>query len=605
MHCFCPAGGFSGFTAVKMLGRGAADRCVDWPGNEGESMADKITIGNYLLTRLQELGISHLHGVPGDFNLAFLEQVMACDGIRWVGCCNELNAAYAADGYARIRGVGALLLTYGVGDLSALNGIAGANAEHVPVVCISGVPPLNSILRREVLHHTSGTGDFEDVMTCLAQFTAAQSRLTPANARIEIDRLLLTCLRERRPVYLQLPSDITHLEIDPPGEALANVLPTGDAVQTTRLVELLYARLLAAKKPALLVDADAQRFGLRKLICTLGERAGLPFCSMSSGRSVFNEQHPQYRGIYAGRASSAEALRTIEDSDCLITVGVRFFDATTGFFSQRIPTPETIVLEPYRAMVNGRVFEGICADEVLKVLCERLPERERGKLTPGPDKPDAKIEAGVVEHELAPQAGRRLTHARLWPRLGRFLREGDVVVAENGCAQAGLAEVRLPANTNYIGQSVWGSIGYTLPALLGSLLAAPERRQLLFIGDGSVQMTAQEISTMLRQGLKPIIFILNNRGYTIERVILGPQAEYNEIQNWQYLKLGEVLGDGARVLGLSARTEDELERALSEAEKSECLTMIELHLEKLDAPEGLKRMGPMVAEFDYGERGPR
>jgi len=141
--------------------------------------------------------------------------------------------------------------------------------------------------------------------------------------------------------------------------------------------------------------------------------------------------------------------------------------------------------------------------------------------------------------------------------------------------------------------------------LLGSLLAAPERRQLLFIGDGSLQMTAQEISTMLRQGLKPIIFLLNNRGYTIERVILGPHAEYNEIQNWRYLELAGVFAEGARVLGLSASTEDELERALSEAEAADCLTMIELHLEKLDAPEGLKRMGPMVAEFDYGERGPR
>lgn len=577
--------------------------------NGSKSVAEKITIGDYLLARLKELGITHLHGVPGDFNLAFLEQVVACEGLRWVGCCNELNAAYAADGYARIKGVGALLLTYGVGDLSALNGIAGANAEHVPVVCISGVPPLNAILRREVLHHTSGTGDFEDVMTCLAQFTAAQSRLTPANASIEIDRLLLTCLRERRPVYLQLPSDVTHLEIDPPREPLANVQPTGDAVQTERVVELLAARLAAAKHPALLVDADAQRFGLRKLICALGERAGLPFCSMASGRSVFNEQHPQYRGIYAGRGSSAEALRTIEDSDCLITVGVRFFDATTGYFSQGIPTPETIVLEPYRAVINGRVFEGICADEVLKGLCERLPKRDLVKLTGGLQKAEgesnAAVGAAAAGGDPAPEAGRRLTHARLWPRLGRFLREGDVVVAENGCSQAGLAGVRLPANTIYIGQSVWGSIGYTLPALLGSLLAAPERRQLLFIGDGSLQMTAQEISTMLRQGLKPIIFLLNNRGYTIERVILGPHAEYNEIQNWRYLELAGVFAEGARVLGLSASTEDELERALSEAEAADCLTMIELHLEKLDAPEGLKRMGPMVAEFDYGERGPR
>jgi indolepyruvate decarboxylase len=138
----------------------------------------KVTIGNYLLARLKEFGIAHLIGVPGDFNLAFLEQVLACDGLEWIGTCNELNAAYAADGYARIHGVAALLLTYGVGDLSALNGVAGANAEHVPLICISGVPPLHAIQNREILHHTSGTGEFEDVMTCLAQFTAAQARIS-------------------------------------------------------------------------------------------------------------------------------------------------------------------------------------------------------------------------------------------------------------------------------------------------------------------------------------------------------------------------------------------------------------------------------------------
>jgi indolepyruvate decarboxylase len=556
----------------------------------------KVTIGNYLLARLKEFGIAHLFGVPGDFNLAFLEQVLACPGMEWVGTCNELNAAYAADGYARIHGVGALLLTYGVGDLSALNGIAGANAEHVPVVCISGVPPLHAIHNREILHHTSGTGDFEDVMICLTQFTAAQARITPANAAIEIDRLLLTCLREKRPVYLQLPSDISYLEIDAPAAPLSAATPTGDALQIERLVELLSGRILRAKRPALLVDADAHRFGLRPFVCALGERCGLPFASMSSGRSVFNEQHPLYRGIYAGQASAPEALHTIEDSDCLITVGVRFFDATTGFFSQRIPTPETIVLDPFSAKIDGRVFEGITAREVLEALVERLPQCTKS------------AQSGVVpfEHENVNECGAEgcLSHARLWPRLGQFLREGDVIIAECGSSQAGLAGVRLPACTTYISQTTWGSIGYTLPALLGSLLAAPHRRHLLFIGDGSFQMTAQEISTILRQGLKPVIFLINNRGYTIERVIRGPDAAYNDIQNWKYAELAELLADGQPVCAFTVQTEAELELALVKAGGADEFTIIELIMDKLDAPHGLKRLGPMAAAFDFGERGP-
>jgi len=455
---------------------------------------------------------------------------------------------------------------------------------------------MRAILRRELLHHTSGTGDFEDVMTCLSQFTAAQARITPANAAIEIDRLLLTCLREKRPVYLQLPSDIPYLQIDEPGAPLAVAAPSGDGLQIERLVDLMAGRILQAKRPALLVDADAERFGLRPYLCALGERCGLPFASMASGRSVFNEQHPLYRGIYAGRASSPEARETIEKSDCLITVGVRFFDATTGYFSQQIPTPETIVLDPYSATINGRFFEGITAREVLAALIKRLPEGS------------ADAEAGVLRVEKSAtgiSGAEPLSHARLWPRMGRFLRPGDVIIAECGTAQSGLAGVRMPECTTYIGQATWGSVGYTLAALLGSLLAAPHRRHVLFIGDGSLQMTAQELSTILRQGGKPIIFVINNRGYTVERVILGPSAAYNDIQNWQYAKLAEVLADGQPQRGFRVRSEAELEQALDEAEHAVGLTVIELIMRKLDAPEGLKKLGPQVAAFDFGERGPQ
>ena len=97
----------------------------------------KMTIGHFLFRRLREIGVSHIFGVPGDFNLQLLEQLSEIDGIDFVGTCNELNASYAADGYARANGIGAMLTTYGVGDLSAICGLAGACAEHVPGVLIS------------------------------------------------------------------------------------------------------------------------------------------------------------------------------------------------------------------------------------------------------------------------------------------------------------------------------------------------------------------------------------------------------------------------------------------------------------------------------------
>jgi indolepyruvate decarboxylase len=576
----------------------------------------RITIGDYLITRLKEAGIEHLIGVPGDFNLAFLEQVLAHEGMEWVGACNELNAAYAADGYARMRGAGALLVTYGVGDLSALNGIAGAAAEHVPLICISGVPPLDAIRNRHVLHHTAGTGGFEDVMNCLAQFTAAQARITPANAAIEIDRLVRTALREQQPVYLQLPSDITYLEIDAPLAPLATYAPTGDAAQTARVVELLAERITQAKRPALLVDADTHRFGLRPLICALGERAQLPFASMASGRSIFNEQHPLYRGIYSGQASSAETLEAIEGADCLIAIGVRFFDATTCYFSHRIQAQETIVLDPFCVTIDGRTFEGVTAKEVLAGLLERLPERGAGgvseaeeDLVPSHPVPNGAVLSQVPKSERpgAPTflASAPLTHARLWPRMARFLRESDVILAESGTSQSGLSGIRIPAHCTFISQTTWGSIGYTLPALLGSLLAEPERRQLLFIGDGSLQMTAQEISTMLRHGFKPVIFVINNYGYTIERVILGPHSEYNDIQNWKYTALPAAFADGQEVATYRVTTEGELEQALEEIEATEKFTLVEVVMDKLDAPAGLQKMGPLVAEYDFGARGPQ
>src|SRR5215469_1641742 len=222
----------------------------------------RMTIGDFLLRRLEEAGVRHLFGVPGDYNLALLQQLHDSGKLKWIGTCNELNASYAADGYARLNGLGALLVTNGVGPLSAINGIGGSCSEHVPVICISGSIPLRSIDRGLGMHHTMADGTWDHFLNAYTHVTAAQVRLTPRNAAGEIDRLILTAWREKLPVYLELPSDIAYLDIEVPAESLALAQPPSDPERLRSCIAAIAGRLSNAKSPAILVDADAGRFGV-------------------------------------------------------------------------------------------------------------------------------------------------------------------------------------------------------------------------------------------------------------------------------------------------------------------------------------------------------
>ncbi|WAH60828.1 thiamine pyrophosphate-dependent enzyme [Pseudomonas silvicola] len=551
-----------------------------------------MTIGDFLLRRLRELGIDHLFGVPGDYNLAFLEQVEARDDIQFIGNCNELNAAYAADGYARTRGFGCLLTTYGVGDLSALNGVAGAYAERVPVVLVSGAPPLHAILNRALLHHTLVDGNYDNVMVAVRQFTVAQARITVENATAEIDRVLLTCFRERRPVYLQLPSDLATLQVEVPTTALALRETRSDPQQLGEVLERLQQRLAKAVSPVLLVDVDVARFGLTEQVLSLIEARGLPFASMVPAKAVLDENHPLFLGTYVG-AGSAPAVRTaVEESDCVIGLGACFADVSTGLFSQQLQADALIQLHPYSASLDGLNFNAVAVGQVLDGLITTTVKRA-----------DTPALASVT----APQAWQAeadspLSQARFWTRMGSFIRSGDVIIAENGTSASGLGGLRMPPAVTYISQPLWGAIGYTLPALLGTQLAQPARRQLLFIGDGSLQVTVQELSSLLRLNLKPIIFVINNDGYTIERLILGENSSYNDINPWRYAELPKVLDTRQRARCFTVHTEAQLEAVLSDPQGPEELLFIEVVMERMDAPDSLRRFAKLFADFDYGVR---
>ncbi|CAH8381890.1 unnamed protein product [Eruca vesicaria subsp. sativa] len=167
------------------------------------------TLGRYLARRLVEIGVTDVFSVPGDFNLTLLDHLIAEPSLKLIGCCNELNAGYAADGYARSRGVGACVVTFTVGGLSVLNAIAGAYSENLPLICIVGGPNSNDYGTNRILHHTIGLPDFTQELRCFQAVTCYQAVINNLEEAHElIDTAISTALKESKPVYISISCNL-------------------------------------------------------------------------------------------------------------------------------------------------------------------------------------------------------------------------------------------------------------------------------------------------------------------------------------------------------------------------------------------------------------
>lgn len=546
------------------------------------------TIGDYLLDRLAELGVSEIFGVPGDYNLAFLDHIVAHPTIRWVGSANELNAGYAADGYGRLRGMSAVVTTFGVGELSAANAIAGSYAEHVPVVHIVGGPSKDAQGARRALHHSLGDGDFEHFFRVSREITCAQANLMPATARREIDRVLSEVREQKRPGYILLSTDVARFPTEPPGEPLprysGGTSPRAlsmfveaateliDDHQVTVLADLLVHRLQAVKELETLLAADV-----------------VPHATLMWGKSLLDESSPNFLGIYAGAASAEWVRAAIEEAPVLVTAGVVFTDMVSGFFSQRIDPARTIDVAQYQSTVAGEVFAPLEMGAALEALATILVRRN---VTSPP------VAAPPADPlPPAPLRDEPLTQQLLWDRLCVALTPGNVVLADQGTSFYGMADHRLPHGVAFIGQPLWGSIGYTLPAAVGAAVAHPDRRTVLLIGDGAAQLTVQELGTFSREGSSPVIVVVNNDGYTVERAIHGEAAPYNDIVSWKWTDIPNALGV-ANHLAFRAQTYGELDDALTAAaEHQDRMVFVEVVLPRLEIPRLLGQLvGPMSPE---------
>ncbi|WP_080210635.1 alpha-keto acid decarboxylase family protein [Salmonella enterica] len=538
-------------------------------------MQNPYTVADYLLDRLAGCGIGHLFGVPGDYNLQFLDHVIDHPTLRWVGCANELNAAYTADGYARMSGAGALLTTFGVGELSAINGIAGSYAEYVPVLHIVGAPCSAAQQRGELMHHTLGDGDFRHFYRMSQAISAASAILDEQNACFEIDRVLSEMLAARRPGYIMLPADVAKKTAIPPTQALT--LPVHEAQSGVETAFRYHARqcLMNSRRIALLADFLAGRFGLRPLLQRWMAETPIAHATLLMGKGLFDEQHPNFVGTYSAGASSKEVRQAIEDADRVICVGTRFVDTLTAGFTQQLPAERTLEIQPYASRIGETWFNLPMAQAVstLRELCLECafappPTRSAGQ--------PVRIDKG------------ELTQESFWQTLQQYLKPGDIVLVDQGTAAFGAAALSLPDGAEVVVQPLWGSIGYSLPAAFGAQTACLDRRVILIIGDGAAQLTIQEMGSMLRDGQAPVILLLNNDGYTVERAIHGAAQRYNDIASWNWTQIPPALNAAQQAECWRVTQAIQLAEVLERLARPQRLSFIEVMLPKADLPELLR-----------------
>ncbi|MDT5167469.1 MAG: alpha-keto-acid decarboxylase [Mycobacterium sp.] len=534
------------------------------------------TIGDYLLDRLAELGVTEVFGVPGDYNLEFLDHIVAHPQLRWVGNANELNAGYAADGYGRLRGMSAVVTTFGVGELSAANAIAGSYAEHVPVVHIVGGPSKDAQGTRRALHHSLGDGDFEHFLRISREITCAQANLMPATATREIDRVLSEVREQRRPGYLLLSTDVARFETEPPTAPLPRYTG-GTSPRALALFIEAATKLIADHQVTVLADLLVHRLNAVGNLEALLAADVVPHATLTWGKSLVDESAPEFLGIYAGSASAEPVRRAIEEAPVLVTAGVVFTDMVSGFFSQRIDPARTIDVGVQQSTVGLQVFAPLEMEAALDGLTSILTQR-------GVTSPPV---ASTSDQTPVEKPGRDepLSQKVLWDRFCYALTPGNVVLADQGTSFYGMATHRLPRGVTFIGQPLWGSIGYTLPATLGAGLAQRDRRPVLLIGDGAAQLTVQELGAFSREGLSPVIVVVNNDGYTIERMIHGKTAPYNDIVRWSWADIPNALGV-TNHLTFRAQTYGELDDAfVAAADHRDRMVLIEAVVPRLDIPD--------------------
>lgn len=549
------------------------------------------TVAAYAVSRIAQLGIDRVFGVPGDYAFPIDDAVEAAPNVQWVASANELNAAYAADGYARIRGAAMLSTTYGVGELSALNGVMGSQAHRLPVFHLVGMPSQRTQHLGLITHHNVGDTRYDRFQALSGAAACVTAELNPDNCIEELERVIREALRQSMPAYIVISDVHGRMPVignPEQGVPLAQIKrQRSDPRELTAAVAAIMAKLTAATDPVAVVTTITSRYGVAGKATELIAKANLPVAITAFDKGVIDESLPQFIGQYGAAASMPPTVsEAVLQADLILDVGgLVLAELNTGFWSDAIDKGRAVCIHENWVRSGSSVFLNVAIDDVLDALIAQVSPR-----------------AGNTAEAMAPLplvgVGDEPTcSANFYPRLQRKLAAGDTLVIETGTAMTHLNAMRLPAGVGAEGQGLWGSIGWATPAALGIALAKTSGRTWLVTGDGAHQLTLNELAVMGRYGIAPVIFVLNNGLYGIEDAISGQGHDYDELAPVKYHLLPAAFGCRGWLTS-RVTTVAELERALEALDSHDGAAYIEVmipHEESQPLPADLIDRGYKLA----------
>ena len=528
----------------------------------------KVTVADYLVKKLKFLGIKNVFGLPGDYNFNILDAIIKDDEINWVNSTNELNASYSSDGYARINGYGAVVTTYGVGELSAINGIAGSMAENVPVIHIAGVPKTSFIEKNIIVHHNFSNPNYYLFENAYKNVVETTAYLNFENAKKEIDRVFNVFVNEKKPVYIAIPVDVCEFLIDDDGFDKIEYKKSDEKALNETVSEII-SLIEKAKNPIIFFDYLCKRYNLKNEIKEFINKTNMKFGTFLMGKGIIDETNPNFTGVNGGNLSSF-VQNEIKKSDLIITAGYLNADLNTGGFSA-FEKEIDIEIRKNETIIKGKVYKNVLLQDVILKLNE--------KITKTFEKNDFK----QIKKKINEKG--KIKVDDILSLIETVLDEDDIFTMETGLFSLSGSFLNLKKNVEYLSQTLWGSIGWATPALFGAMMADNKKCHIMFTGEGAHQLTIQEMANFFEYDLKPVIFVLNNNGYTVERVLSkDPNDKFNNITNWNYLKLIEGFSNNKDYFIKTVSTLESFIKTIDEIKKlkGKKLCYVEIMTDKKD-----------------------
>jgi TPP-dependent 2-oxoacid decarboxylase len=580
--------------------------------NPMNEIVDQNTVSSFLVQQLFDLGVRHVFGVPGDYVLGFYQYLNESKKLMVVNTCDEQGAGFAADAYARINGLGVVCITYCVGGLKVVNATAQAFAEKSPLVIISGSPGVAERKKNPLLHHK--VRDFDTQLEIFKQITVDSAVISdPFNAIQDINRVLLSALRYKRPVYIELPRDKVlasipfgglNKEVHTRARQISNMNsvlkgvphePDFDSLKES--ISEAKEMIKLSKKPIIIAGVEIHRFGLQHIILNLIEKTRIPVVSTVLSKSVISENNPLYLGVYEGAMGHELVRNYVESSDCLLLLGSPLTDIDFSITPTPIDQSKVIYATSERLSIKHHNFENVSLKDFLTSLIEMTNFARNTD-----DTVDSELikQIKIEQHSNQESSSKRyrslekdvdqkkrITVRYLFDKLNLSVNSSTVVIADTGDSLFGSLDLTIHNQTEFLCPAYYLSMGFAVPAAIGAQLAKPTLRPLVIVGDGAFQMTGMEVSTIARFGLSPIIVILNNEGYGTERPIVdGP---FNDLLSWDYSRIPELIRYGK---GFVIESEEDLDRAMLESRKiyDQELCLLDVKLDKYDGTAALQRI---------------